>query len=69
MPPTYISIAGMDPLRDQGERFAELLGKAGVSVQLERFDNLPHAFQVLLIDPESMRATEATCDALARALS
>ena len=69
MPPTYISVAGMDPLRDQGERFAELLRGAGVSVQLERFDNLPHAFQVLLVDPESRRATEATCEPLARALS
>jgi acetyl esterase len=69
MPPTYISTAGMDPLRDQGERFAERLREAGVSVQLERFDNLPHAFQVLLIDGESLRATETTCGALARALA
>lgn len=68
MPPTYISTAGMDPLRDQGERFAEKLREAGVTVQLERFDNLPHAFQVLLIDPESLRATEATCEPLAAAL-
>jgi len=68
MPPTYISVAGMDPLRDQGARFADRLREAGVSVQLERFDNLPHAFQVLLIDSDSMRATEATCDALAAAL-
>jgi acetyl esterase len=68
MPPTYICTAGMDPLRDQGERFADRLREAGVTVQLQRFDNLPHAFQVLLIDPESMRATEATCDVLAAAL-
>ena len=68
MPPTYISVAGMDPLRDQGERFAERLREAGVTVQLERFDDLPHAFQVLLVDPQSRRATEATCDVLGRAL-
>lgn len=69
MPPTYISTAGMDPLRDQGERFAEQLRAAGVSVQAERFDNLPHAFQVLLLEPESRAATAATCDALGRALA
>jgi acetyl esterase len=69
MPPTYISTAGMDPLRDQGTRFAERLRAAGVEVRLENFPNLPHAFQVLLIDPESRRATEATCDVLARALA
>jgi acetyl esterase len=69
MPPTYIATAGMDPLRDQGTAFAERLRDAGVSVQLENFPDLPHAFQVLLIEPQSRKATEATCDVLARALA
>ena len=69
MPPTYVATAGMDPLRDQGERFAEGLRAAGVAVQCDRFTDLPHGFDLLLIDPEARRATEATCAALARGLA
>ncbi len=69
MPPTYIATAGMDPLRDQGERFAERLREAGVAVQCDRFTNLPHGFDLLLIEPEARRATAATCAALADGLA
>ncbi|MCW2999774.1 MAG: alpha/beta hydrolase fold-3 protein [Solirubrobacterales bacterium] len=69
MPPTYIATAGMDPLRDQGERFGERLGAAGVQVQVRRFTDLPHGFDLLLIDPGCRAATAETCDALARALA
>lgn len=69
MPPTYVATAGMDPVRDQGERFAERLRAAGVAVQCDRFANLPHGFDLLLINPDARRATEATCAALARGLT
>jgi acetyl esterase len=69
MPPTYVATAGMDPVRDQGERFAERLRAAGVAVQCDRFTNLPHGFDLLLINPDARRATEATCAALARGLA
>ncbi len=32
MPPTYVATAGMDPIRDQGEAFADRLREAGVAV-------------------------------------
>jgi acetyl esterase/lipase len=32
LPPAYIAVAGRDPLRDDGARYAELLAAAGVPV-------------------------------------
>lgn len=69
MPPTYIATAGMDPLRDQAEPFADLLRNTGVAVEVRHFDNLPHGFDLLLIDPDARRATEEACGALARGLA
>ncbi|WP_354700564.1 esterase [Paraconexibacter sp. AEG42_29] len=69
MPPTFVATAGMDPLRDQGEAFAARLREAGVTVESERFDNLPHGFNLLLIDPQASAAYARCCDALTRALT
>ena len=69
MPPTYVATAGMDPIRDQGEAFADRLREAGVDVRLERFANMPHGFDLMLIEPHAERATAATCVALARGLA
>ncbi|HYI36886.1 MAG TPA: alpha/beta hydrolase [Thermoleophilaceae bacterium] len=69
MPPTYIATAGMDPLRDQGERFAEQLRAAGVAVEARRFEGLPHGFELLLVDREARAATAETCSELARGLN
>jgi acetyl esterase len=69
MPPTYVATAGMDPIRDQGEAFADRLRDAGVTVQLDRFSNMPHGFDLMLVEPGAERATAATCAALARGLA
>jgi acetyl esterase len=42
--PAYIAIAGFDPLRDEGEEYAERLRAAGVPVALRRHRGLVHAF-------------------------
>jgi acetyl esterase len=44
LPPACIAVAGHDPLRDDGLRYAEALGSAGVPVRLERYDDMPHGF-------------------------
>ncbi|MEU8137607.1 alpha/beta hydrolase [Streptodolium elevatio] len=44
LPPTYIATGGLDPLRDEGEAYAERLRTAGVDVTLRRFDLLFHGF-------------------------
>jgi len=48
LPPTYLATAGFDPLRDEGEAFAEKLAKAGVPVVLRRHEGLFHGFANVL---------------------
>jgi acetyl esterase len=44
LPPTYLAIAGFDPLRDEGVAFAEHLREAGVPVSLRLHPGLVHTF-------------------------
>ncbi|MBU9764893.1 alpha/beta hydrolase [Mycobacterium sp. TNTM28] len=42
--PAYIAVAGHDPLRDDGARYAELLAAAGVPVELDNAETLVHGY-------------------------
>lgn len=44
LPPAYIAVAGHDPLRDDGMRYAELLAAAGVPVELHNAQTLVHGY-------------------------
>ncbi|KAG5975968.1 hypothetical protein E4U55_007521 [Claviceps digitariae] len=44
LPKTVIYTAGADPLRDEGERYAQMLVENGVEVTLKRFPGVPHPF-------------------------
>ncbi|MCY7347862.1 MAG: alpha/beta hydrolase [Pyrinomonadaceae bacterium] len=44
MPPTILITAEHDPLRDEGEQYAQRLADAGISVKSQRFDGVVHEF-------------------------
>ena len=60
-PATYLSTAGFDPLRDEGEAFAARLADAGVPVVLSRHPDLIHGYASLF--PLGGRFRQATAEA------
>jgi len=44
LPPCFVLTAGFDPLRDEGELFANKLKSLGNTVLLKRYDNSLHSF-------------------------
>jgi acetyl esterase len=69
LPPTYIAVAGHDPLRDDGVRYAELLTAAGVPVELHNAETLVHGYVGYDgVVPAATEAVERGMSALRKAL-
>ncbi|MGX9791350.1 alpha/beta hydrolase [Mycobacterium sp. MMS18-G62] len=70
LPPAYIAVAGHDPLRDDGARYAELLTAAGVPVELHNAKTLIHGYLGYAgVVPAATEAMERGLSALRAALT
>lgn len=63
MPPTTLISAAFDPLRDEGEAFAQRLQQAGIPVRLQRCEGMIHGF--ISMAPYVEGAAHALSDAAA----
>lgn len=70
LPTAYVAVAGHDPLRDDGIRYAELLAGAGVPVELHNAESLVHGYTAYAgVVPAATEATERGLRALRAALT
>ena len=68
LPPAFVLTAGCDPLRDEGEAYADRLVAAGVAVQRHRAPGHVHGSVYLTrLLPSARRTVDLTTAALARA--
>jgi acetyl esterase len=44
LPPAFVASAELDPTRDDGERYGEILSRAGVASECRRYEGMPHGF-------------------------
>ena len=69
-PPAFVVTAEFDPLRDEGEAYAERLRAAGVDVTHRRFDGQIHAFYAMpLMIPAAAEAIGQTTELLRKAFA
>jgi len=69
LPPAYVAVAGHDPLRDDGARYAELLAAAGVPVAFDNAASLVHGYLGYAgVVPAATEATDRGLAALRAAL-
>ncbi|KAH9888111.1 alpha/beta hydrolase fold-domain-containing protein [Cubamyces lactineus] len=52
LPPAFIQVFGLDPLRDEGLLYARLLRDAGVQTRLNVYPGVPHTFMMVFPETE-----------------
>lgn len=70
LPPALVITASFDPLCDEGQAYAEALGKAGVAVTHEQFEGQIHGFVTMgRIIADAGRAVQLSASALKQAFA
>jgi acetyl esterase/lipase len=59
LPPAYVLVCGLDPLRDEGLAYARRLAEAGVDVELRHVAGAWHFFEAYAPETEVARRTTA----------
>jgi acetyl esterase len=69
LPPAFVVIAEVDPLRDEGEAYAEALRRAGIKVRVKRYNGVCHGFFSMssMID-KGRQAVADSCEELRTAI-
>jgi len=68
LPATTVVVAGADPLRDEGNAYADRLRAAGVAVRHDLVEGVPHGFVGVPAIPSGREALRRSTDHLARTL-